>query len=337
MSSESTNREWERKRRARHRPPRLSGRGLRWKGLAVLASAGVFAATLAWSAGTARAEDPPPPPLRVTVSASINFTDAPRQYDIVQALLEFAPGAATPSHRVNGRGLFTVLSGEITRVEDDGGTSVFRGGQTFSELSGDKFDVDMNRGSAPARLLATLLVQPGAEPLIINPSAPPPRLEPRFVAAARTTVGTIPAAFTLSHGILELQPGWSAALHTHDGWSIATGLTGPVPTNLVNGVPQGASFAHGPNDLHEASYAGPGVSTAMFASVGPTGAPASRPVTTGPAPAQTIRPPSTGDAGLAGSPGRIPAGILLGAALCIGLGAAPLLRRISAHLSRRCP
>lgn len=245
----------------------------------------------------------PPPSLRLTTVASMNFTDSPRQYDLMQTLLELAPGAAVPSHIVNGRSIITVLSGEVSRVEENGETTVYQAGETFAETSGDHFDVDVNTGTGTARLLATFLLQPGAGPLIFSPNAAESDAAgPIFVAVARTTVGTIPAEFTLTHGMFDVPPGFEVGLHTHDGWSIVTELSGGHVANLVNGVEQaGATFVHGPHDLHEGSHAGPETVTAMFASIGPKGAPPSRPVTTGGTQPPAIQPPSTGDGGLLAS------------------------------------
>ena len=268
---------------------------------------GLSLAALALSGGlyglvTEAGAQEPPPLIRSTTSAARALTDSPRQHDLMQVLLEFAPGAATASHRVNGRGIFTVVSGEITRIEEGGDTKVFKAGETFPEDDSDHFDVDANRGSVPARLLATFLLQPGAEPLIVDTNAPPPSKEPTFVAVARTTVGTIPAAFTLSHTIGEVSPGFAVALHTHDGWHMLTTLSGQA-TNRVNGVVQtGQTFVHGPHDVHEAANTSNAISTYMSASINPQGAVPLRFVSSGritPAPAApSVRPPATGDGGL---------------------------------------
>jgi hypothetical protein len=119
---------------------------------------------------------------------------------------------------------------------------------------------------------------------------------------SRTTLGKIPASFTLVHGLFDVPPGFEVGLHAHDGWSSVTELSGGHVINRVNGVVQtGATFVHGPHDLHEGEHTGSQTVTAMFASVGPTGAPPSRPVT--PASSrQAIQPPATGDGGLADSP-----------------------------------
>lgn len=281
------------------------------------------------------AQEPPPAP-RVTLIAGRNYTDTPRQYELVQALLEFAPGAATPWHRVAGRGLFTVVSGEITRVEESGEKRVFKVGETFGESPEDHYDYDANFGTAPARLLATFALIPGSEPLIIHPSLPfPGSSGPTFVAAARALVGTIPAQFTLVHGLIDFPAGASAALHTHDGWNMATGLTGAPVTNVVDGVTQayapGDVFVHGPGQAHELLKL-PGPASIMFAAIGPTGAPPLRPLAPAPAAAPAVAAPATGDGGLLdGHGGAFPAAAAIGGAgalaLAGGLGLRLLTRR----------
>jgi quercetin dioxygenase-like cupin family protein len=140
--------------------------------------------------------------------------------------------------------------------------------------------------------------------LLFNPNEPASAPGPKFVAVARTTVGTIPGNLTLTHGIFEVPTGFRVGLHTHDGWSIVTELSGGHVINRVNGVVQpGATFVHGPNDVHDGEYNGGTAVMAMFASVGPVGAPPSRPLITSASPATAapaaIRPPATGDGGLA--------------------------------------
>lgn len=277
-----------------------SGQGTRCRLLLLLASA---ALALPVTGLLSVAAQEAPPAIRTTSVASMNYTDRTRQYDLMQTLLELAPGAAVPSHKINGRALITVLQGEVTKVEESGEATTFRTGQTYPESDADHFDADVNNGSVPARLLVTFLISPGAEPLVFNPNEPATRPGPTFLAVARTTVGNIPGQFTLTHGTFEVPPGWVGPLHTHDGWSLVTHLSGNV-RNVVDGVVQSVSFAHGPNSHHEAANVSGQTATAMFASVGPTGAPPSRPVATGPAanPAgapSAIRPPATGDGGLA--------------------------------------
>ena len=280
---------------------RSTGRGRRTTtlvvaGLLVLAG---LALGIGGNAGVL-AQQAPPPTIRTLHAASIPVSGTPRQYDMMQMLLELAPGAEVPSHRVNGKAIITVVTGEIARIEEDGGTTVFRAGQTFPESAEDEFDVDRNNGNTPARLLATFLLVPGAEPLIFNPNRPSNSPGPTFIAVARTTTGTIPADFTLSHSMFEVLPGFSLASHTHDGWHLLTHISGTV-TNRVNGVVQPATFAHGPHDFHEAANSTSVTATAISASINPVGVPPLRLVggaSTPQQPQQAIRPPSTGDAGL---------------------------------------
>jgi quercetin dioxygenase-like cupin family protein len=261
-----------------------------------LAALAVLAMSIAVAALSTAAHAQQPPAPRVEIAASMELQDSPRQYDLVQMLVEFAPGASNLAHRVNGRAIFTVLSGKLTRVEEDGETVVFGTGETFREADSDHFDVEINNGTVPAQLLATFLLQPGAPPLIIHPDATPPSIGPRVLAMARTTVGTIPAQFTLAHGIIVADPGAVVPPHTHDGWQMVTTLSGE-PQPVLGGVVQtGATFIDRPGVVHEGGNPGPAPARFMFAALNPQGAPQARPVG-GTQPA--IQPPATGDAGLA--------------------------------------
>jgi quercetin dioxygenase-like cupin family protein len=262
-------------------------------GLVALA---VAALSILMAPGPSSAQEPGPV---LEITARIELEDTPRQYDLVQMLVEFAPGASNASHRVNGRALFTVLSGELTRIEEGGETTVFTAGQSFSEVDSDDFDVEVNKGTAPARLLATFLLQPGAPPIIIHPDATPPPAGPKGIAAARTTVGTIPAKFALAHGIIATAAGGVAPPHTHDGWQLVTTLEGNPVARLDGVVQTGATFVDRPGVVHDGRNPGPGVARLMFASLTPAGSPPARPVASTGTQPRPIQPPSTGDGGLA--------------------------------------
>ena len=266
-------------------------------GLLILAVLGLTALALGpW--GPVSAQQPSGPMLEI--SAEIEIEDSPRQYDLVQLLVEFRPGASNQSHQVNGRALFTVLRGELTRIEENGEMTVFKTGETFREAEGDHFDVEKNNGPIPAHLLATFLLEPGAPPLVIEPDSTPPSIGPEVLAMARTTVGTIPAQFTLTHGIFRTEPGGVVPPHTHDGWQMVTLLEGQNVVLLDGEVQTGATFVDKPGVVHEGSNPGPGRVRVMFARLNPLGAPPARPVTSATAQMPAIQPPSTGDGGLAG-------------------------------------
>jgi quercetin dioxygenase-like cupin family protein len=265
-----------------------------------LPAVSVLALFILWAASWTPAGAQQPPGPRVEISASIEIVDSPRQYDVAQMLVEFPPGAANLSHRVNGRAIFTVISGRITQITDDGEATVFEAGDTFTETRDDvHFDVEVNNWEEPARLLGTFLLDLGAPPLIFNPNARPPGAPgPVVIAAARTSVNRIPAEFTLTHGIIATEAGGVVPAHTHDGWQLVTTFEGS-PVVRLGGVEQtGATFVDKPGVVHEGGNPGPGRARLMFAALNPVGSPPARPLP-GAGSQAGIQPPSTGNGGLA--------------------------------------
>ncbi len=93
-------------------------------------------------------------------------------YDVVQQVLDFAPGVQTPVHSHAGQVAVTVIAGENTFITG-GKTAVYRTGESFVELPGVVGQA-RNAGTAPMAVMATYL-QPQGEPLSHPvPPGPPP-------------------------------------------------------------------------------------------------------------------------------------------------------------------
>jgi len=108
------------------------------------------------------AGQPAPALLNKTLfSATLSAPAIGGSYSIVQQVLDFAPGTATPVHRHGGPGLVTVLQGEIT-FSRDGLVRTFKAGDSFVEIPGDTFQAS-NTGSADAMVAATFLLPDGAQ------------------------------------------------------------------------------------------------------------------------------------------------------------------------------
>lgn len=78
--------------------------------------------------------------------------------------VEYAPGAGSASHRHAGSVFAYVIEGEIRSKLDDGAETVYRAGESFFEPPGTHHAVSENASdSAPARLLAVIVAETGAE------------------------------------------------------------------------------------------------------------------------------------------------------------------------------
>jgi quercetin dioxygenase-like cupin family protein len=86
-------------------------------------------------------------------------------------LVEYGPGAASPSHRHPPSAFIyaTVLEGEIRSKVNDTPEHVYKAGESWTEVPGDHHKVSANASSTePARLLAIFVVDT-ADPDIVIP------------------------------------------------------------------------------------------------------------------------------------------------------------------------
>ena len=269
-----------------------------WPSLNVLFS---FAAALALSAlihsGPASAEDPPRPTQRLVSAFPVSA--APAQYELVQQVLDFAPGAATRLHHHGGRAFVTVLEGQVARREGDF-EAVFSRGQTFIEEAG-KFHTVSNNGNVRARVFASFLISPGQPQTINHPSSPAPALLPTVAFLGRTKLGTQPSEFTLLQVVLDFGPGGYLPWHNHGGPGLIMVIEGELAFRTDSGELRrrpGETFRDvEPHDMRNV-VSGASASVATF--LLERGQPGTTFLDTVAAqPATSIRAPATGDAGLA--------------------------------------
>lgn len=125
--------------------------------IVLLASVGVLAQQQAQT----QTDDLPPGPTSISRSVLEDQT-LTEQFDLVQLVLEFAPGAWTPMHTHGGVGVVTVLEGEMTVRMEDGTEQTYAAGEMWLEHPGEHAEVG-NAGDAVARVVATFILPEGAE------------------------------------------------------------------------------------------------------------------------------------------------------------------------------
>ena len=85
-------------------------------------------------------------------------------------LVEYGPGGYSPGH-THPKSAFiyaTVLEGEIRSQVNDGPVTVYKAGQSFSEMPGDRHSISANASETqPARLLAVFVVDTNEKDLTI--------------------------------------------------------------------------------------------------------------------------------------------------------------------------
>jgi len=85
-------------------------------------------------------------------------------------LVEYGPGAASPSHRHPASAFIyaTVLEGEIRSKVNDQPDHVYNAGESWTEMPGDHHKVSANASTTkPARLLAIFIVDTAEQQIVI--------------------------------------------------------------------------------------------------------------------------------------------------------------------------
>lgn len=155
--------------------------------------------------------------------------------EVVQLVLDFAPGAFTPAHTHGGLGFVSVISGEIT-VRETGKTESFKAGQSWAEKPGIYAEVG-NAGTTPARVLVTFLLPKGAALTMTQQGGANQQLPPGPTTVSRSSfeINSVPAQYDLHQLILDFAPGAFTPEHTHGGPGFVTVLAGQMVVRDRNG------------------------------------------------------------------------------------------------------
>lgn len=117
-------------------------------------------ATAVLSTSGVAALEAPATDAKVTVLYDHPVPNAPGK-SIRGVLVEYAPGGSSPAH-THAKSAFivaTVLNGAIRSQVNDGEARVYRAGEHFTEMPGDRHAVSENASKTePARLLAVFIV-----------------------------------------------------------------------------------------------------------------------------------------------------------------------------------
>ena len=150
------------------------------------------------------------------------------EFELVQVIFDFAPGAWTPVHEHGGSGLVTVLDGEIT-IRHDQEEKTFKAGESWAEEPGEVLATG-NLGTANARISALFLLPKGAT--LTTPhkdssgqAAPP---APTVLAKSSQAVSEALGEFEVVQLVFDFAPGAWTAIHEHGGVELATVLDGEI-------------------------------------------------------------------------------------------------------------
>jgi len=87
-------------------------------------------------------------------------------------LVEYGPGEGSPAH-IHPKSAFTyatVLEGAVRTSVNDGPAVVYKAGQNFAEMPGDRHSVDENASKTePAKMLAVMVVDTDTKEPLLTP------------------------------------------------------------------------------------------------------------------------------------------------------------------------
>jgi quercetin dioxygenase-like cupin family protein len=181
-----------------------------------------LALSLGWA--LAQQELPPGP----TAMYRSDFVDAHR-FDVVQLILDFAPGAWTPLHTHGGLVYVTVLEGEMTVREVGSDEQVYGAGASWIEYPGVFAEVG-NASTDGAQIFATFLLPEGAALTAVGDASTTHAAPPGPTTLHRSTFENarpLPA-FDVVQLVLDFAPGAWTPLHTHGGEALVTVLAGEL-------------------------------------------------------------------------------------------------------------
>jgi quercetin dioxygenase-like cupin family protein len=146
---------------------------------------------LPWEAPLSRPEPQDTTPLPrpfVSYQFKTDLQPMAEAFDVVQQVLDFAPGAATPVHTHPGILVVTVLAGELT-FKLNGADTVYKEGESFVEVPGQVVQA-RNASTVQTSVMVSYVIPKDAPLSTVHHAAPVP-------AALPTTGGTADGALPI--------------------------------------------------------------------------------------------------------------------------------------------
>jgi quercetin dioxygenase-like cupin family protein len=260
------------------------------KRLSVLTSV-LAVLSLALPAGVASGQPAPPGPTTV-IEKRFEAVTPPAEAEVLQAVLDFAPGAWTPVHTHGGPVYVTVLEGEAT-LRMGGADQKFRAGEGWIDSPDEPHAA--GNDAAGARVLATFVLPRGATPTIVAETGAQGDLPPgpTTVVQFRTDAPGLPGPMDAVQRLIEYPPASSGATHVHPGPNHITVLEGEFTVregSAERKVGALQSFVEPAGQVHSGHNTGGARTRLVTTALVPRGAPYSTTVEQ-PAPAAAPAPP----------------------------------------------
>jgi quercetin dioxygenase-like cupin family protein len=181
--------------------------------------------------GVALGQELPPGP-KTLYRTSLPGQSIQGEFELINLVLDFEPGAATPPHTHGGPGMVTVLTNDVVFGMEGKPDMVAGPGEVFLDLPG-MVHTAANKGSATARVSYVAALPKGSALTTVVGAAQGTDLPPGPKTVYRTSLPglTIQGEFDMINLILEFAPGAATPMHTHGGPGVVTVLEGELAFN----------------------------------------------------------------------------------------------------------
>jgi quercetin dioxygenase-like cupin family protein len=216
----------------------------------------LVAAALAAACGGATvnvAAKPTPPGPVTTYRNVLPGQTAVAPLDLIQSILDFAPGAASVVHKHTSSNLGTVLQGQITIKMASGDKQASAGGMLVEPLNQPVQAVNM--GSAEALVAVAFPVLHGAKPTAPVAGQPAPATPNKTLYTFTLASPSISGGYSVIQQVLDFAPGAQTLKQQRGGSGVITVVQGQM-TLSTDGVEQtygvGDSFSETPGHTFQA-------------------------------------------------------------------------------------
>jgi quercetin dioxygenase-like cupin family protein len=225
---------------------------MRWVLSVLLVAAALIAACNGDAASVAA--KPAAPPLPVTKYWNmLPGQTAAAPIDLIQTIIDFAPGAASVVHKHTSANIATVLQGQVT-VKTPSGDKQASAGEALVEPLNQPVQA-VNLGSGEAMVAVAFLVPHGGKPTAPVAGQPAPPTPNKTLYSFTLASPSISGGYSLIQEVLDFAPGSQTLKHRDGGPGVITVIQGQVTLN-VDGVEKtynvGDSFTETPGQTLQA-------------------------------------------------------------------------------------
>lgn len=225
---------------------------MKWVLSALLVAAALVAACSGGAASVAAKPAAPPQPVTKYWNM-LPAQTAAGPIDLIQTIIDFAPGAASVVHKHTSANIATVLQGQVSVKTPSGDKQASAGGALVEPINQPVQAV--NLGSGEAMVAAAFLVPHGGKPTAPVAGQPAPPTPNKTLYSFTLASPSISGGFSLIQQVLDFAPGSQTLKHRDGGPGVMTVIQGELKLN-VDGAEKtyqvGDSFTEAPGQTLQA-------------------------------------------------------------------------------------